>query len=376
VTDFRVVICGGGVAAVEGLLRLRRLAGQRVRVQLVAPNKELVYRPLAVAEAFGFGTAHRYPLERIASDAGAEWVHNRLSRLNVAERRVHTGAGKELEFDALLIAVGARMSPAVEHATTLNDADAQSTFQGAIQQVEKGSCRSVAFILPDGPVWPLPLYELALMTAELARSREIDDLELWFVTSESTPLHAFGPPASAIVTQRLMAAGIKLYTSAAAYVPDRKHLLIQPQGVELQPDRIICLPQVTGPAIHGPAGTSPHGFIPIDEHCAVPGTDGCIFAAGDVTAFPIKHGGLGAQQADTAAAGIARLAGADVEEAVYEPVLRGKLLTGKAPLYLTGRIASGYGLEAEVYDKPPWPAGDKIIAEELGPYLSGLTPAS
>ena len=34
-----------------------------------------------------------------------------------------------------------------------------------------------------------------------------------------------------------------------------------------------------------------------------------MFAAGDATDFPVKHGGLGAQQADTAAAGIAHLAG-------------------------------------------------------------------
>jgi sulfide:quinone oxidoreductase len=220
----------------------------------------------------------------------------------------------------------------------------------------------------------LPLYELALMTAERARNSGIDDLTLSFVTSEPTPLHAFGPPASAVVMQHFVMAGIQLYTKAAAYVPGPRHLLIQPQAVELHPDQIICLPLITGPGIQGPAGAGARGFIPIDEHCAVPGTDGRVFAAGDVTAFPIKHGGLGAQQADTAAAGIARRAGADVEEAVYEPVLRGKLLTGKAPLYLTGRVAADWGVEAEVYDRPPWPADDKIIAEELGPYLRGLDP--
>lgn len=53
--DFRVVICGGGIAAVEGLLRLRALAGDAVEVQLIAPNDELVYRPLAVGQPFAFG---------------------------------------------------------------------------------------------------------------------------------------------------------------------------------------------------------------------------------------------------------------------------------------------------------------------------------
>ena len=54
-SDFRVVICGGGIAAAEGLLRLRRLAGDSVDVELIAPNQELVYRPMAVREPFAFG---------------------------------------------------------------------------------------------------------------------------------------------------------------------------------------------------------------------------------------------------------------------------------------------------------------------------------
>jgi sulfide:quinone oxidoreductase len=63
-TDFRVVICGGGIAATEGLMRLRKLAGDRVQVDLVAPNEELVYRPLAVRQPFAFGPPARYGLGR------------------------------------------------------------------------------------------------------------------------------------------------------------------------------------------------------------------------------------------------------------------------------------------------------------------------
>ena len=70
--DFRVVICGGGIAAVEGLLRLRRLAGDSLDIQLLAPADELVYRPLAVREPFAFGAPRRYPLRRIARDTQAE----------------------------------------------------------------------------------------------------------------------------------------------------------------------------------------------------------------------------------------------------------------------------------------------------------------
>jgi sulfide:quinone oxidoreductase len=374
VNDFRVVICGGGVAAIEGLLKLRRLAGDHVRIKLLAPNANLVYRPLALAEPFGFGRAHRYDLGRIASDAGAEWVQDRLSRLDVTARLVYTDIGETLPYDALLIAVGARQNPAADHVTTLSERGARAAFNDVVGGLEDGSCRSVAFILPNGPAWPLPLYEFALMTAERARDRGIDDLVVSLVTCEPEPLEAFGPPASAVIRQRLIAAGIEIFTKATAYVPDAGHLLVQPHGVELEADRIVSLPVMSGPGISASVGGGARGFIPVDRHCAVPGTGGRVFAAGDVTAFPIKHGGLGAQQADTAAAAIARLAGVEAEDAFFEPVLHGKLLTGKAPIYLTGRITSGHTLEAEVYDSPPWPAEDKIVAEELGPYLRGLNP--
>ena len=44
----RVLIAGGGVAALETVLALRALAGDRVKLELLAPDEEFVERPLAV----------------------------------------------------------------------------------------------------------------------------------------------------------------------------------------------------------------------------------------------------------------------------------------------------------------------------------------
>jgi len=75
--------------------------------------------------------------------------------------------------------------------------------------------------------------------------------------------------------------------------------------------------------------------------------------------------------ADTAAAGIAALAGADVEVEPLRPVLRGVLYTGAEPLYLTARIEEDR-VDSEVARDRPWPAGEKVVAEELGPFLRSL----
>jgi hypothetical protein len=100
-----------------------------------------------------------------------------------------------------------------------------------------------------------------------------------------------------------------------------------------------------------------------------------VFAAGDVTDSPVKHGGLGAQQADVAAAGIAHLAGATPRPEPHVPVIHGMLLTGERPMYLVARLIGGLGWNSELYQDCPWPLDDKVVAEELGPCLAALAAA-
>jgi hypothetical protein len=101
-------------------------------------------------------------------------------------------------------------------------------------------------------------------------------------------------------------------------------------------------------------------------------TDRRIFAAGDATDLPVEQGGLGSQSPDTAAAGIAHLAGAAEAPTPLRPVIRGMLLTGRDPLYLAAHLIAGRGWLAQILDKPPWPVDEKVVAEELGPYLDDL----
>jgi sulfide:quinone oxidoreductase len=365
---FSVVIAGGGVAAIEGLLRLRRLAGDAVKITLLAPNEEFAFRALSVKEPFALGAAERHPIRQIVRDTGAEWVEDTLSWIDPDGQVVHTGDGAELPYDALLIAVGARMAPAFEHATTFRDAEADALLSGLVEDIEGGYTKRVAFIAPSGPVHQLPLYELALMTAERAKGMGMTDVELTLATPDEAPLAVFGPNVSDAVVGLLDAAGIAVHTSTAAEVTGPRSLRLGSQ--ELEADRIVALPAISGPAIRGLPGAGANGFIPVDAHCEVPGTGGRVFAAGDATNFPVKHGGLGSEQADTAAAAIAFLAGADVDTQPFQPEIRGMLLTGGAPLYMSARLIGSGSFQSEVSDKPLWPSGAKVAAEELGDYLS------
>ena len=364
-----VVIVGGGVAAIEGLLRLRRLVGKQAQVTVIAPNAEFVVRPLTVLEPFRAGSVRRYPLARLIAPAQARHVRDEVVRVDPDFGQVVTASGQELRYDALLVAPGAGQSNPYAHAALFTDRNDGETFASIVADLEADRVRSIAFVIPNWPVWPLPIYELALLTAHRAR-RICASVQLTIVTAEPRPLKAFGAAAGAAIEQLLTDAGIALHTGAIAEVPGPGHIVFGDN--ELSVDRIVTLPRVLGPGIAGlPAGTD--WFVPIDDCCRVPGTEGRIFAAGDVTQSPIKHGGLGAQQADTAAAGIAHLLGAAARPGPLAPIIRASLFTGDKPLYLSARVDGALGWKSEVHEHPPWPLDRKIVAEELGPLLEALT---
>ena len=133
-------------------------------------------------------------------------------------------------------------------------------------------------------------------------------------------------------------------------------------------DRVVTVPRLVGPRLRGIA-CGADGFIETDPHGRVAGLDG-VFAAGDATAFPVKQGGLAAQQADAVAEAIAASVGADVDPRPFQPVLRGLLLTGGRARYLRADISGGAGDDSTISTEPLWWPPDKISGRYLAPYLS------
>jgi sulfide:quinone oxidoreductase len=187
------------------------------------------------------------------------------------------------------------------------------------------------------------------------------------VTPEETPLAIFGINASHAVGELLEKAHIKTINSAYAEVPSAREVVINPGDHHLQVDRVIALPELYGPAIRG-IPLVEHGFIRVDRFGQVPEA-GPIYAAGDAIDFPVKHGGIASQQADTAAQSIAALAGAPVTPEPFNPVIHGMLLTDGDPVYLTARITGGQGFSSEITDTPTWSPSAKIAAKYLAPCL-------
>ena len=199
-------------------------------------------------------------------------------------------------------------------------------FRLLLHQLREGKVDKVAFVKPAGASWPLPLYDLALMTAADCAAHDRSGVELSLITPEEEPLGIFGNTASVAIRRLLAESGVTLHTSSYGVpsLPDgwTSPLAIGPSRLtESSPNLGWSARRLRGI----PSGRD--GFIDTDAHGRVPGLDD-VFAAGDATTFPVKQGGLAAQQADAVAEAIAASVGADIDPQPFRPVLRGVLLTG------------------------------------------------
>jgi sulfide:quinone oxidoreductase len=363
----KVMIAGGGVAALEAMIALRHLALERVQLELVTPEPQFVYRPLAVAEPFGLGEAHRYDLVRMAADHGAALHLAGLQAVEADRRRILTWDGRTLDFDLLLLAIGARSTTAIPGSVTITGPGYTSRFRTVLRELEERRVRRVAFAVPPGTSWPLPLYELALMTATRVAERGLRKVELSLVTPEEAPLEIFGARASRAAADLLTERGVGLHTARHPAEFHDGELRFIPSG-SVAAERVVSLPRLLGPEVPG----LPHdaqGFIPVDLHGLVEG-ELDVYAAGDATTCPIKQGGVASQQADAAAEAIAARAGAEVQPKEFRPVLRGLLLTGSKPRYMRAEVSGGRGEDWDVSEHALWWPPSKIAGRWLTPYLA------
>ena len=368
VGNLKVVIAGGGVAALETALALRALAGDRVKLTLLAPAVDFVDRPIAVVEPFVHMSSRQLPLAKFVADVNATLVRDTVAAVDGQRRVIQTGSQRELGYDALVIAVGARASDDLPSAVAMRVSRMDESLHGLIEEIDCGSLRTLAFVAA-GATWPLPVYEVALLVRERAREKNVD-LAITIITSEQSPLAVFGEGVSAGIAELLADADIE--TIVGARVESSSGELIVQSG-ERPPrfDRMVALPRLEGPRIPGlPADAD--GFLPTIAGGEVTGIER-VYAAGDATDFPVKFGGIAAQQADAAATSIAALAGAPSEPIPFDGVVHGTLIGGhERRLYFTARIEGGLARDSRTSDAPTWSPEAKIAARYLGPYLDAL----
>jgi len=366
----QVLIAGGGVAALEAALALRELAGDRVEIELCAPRADFVYRPFAVGEPYGAARVLRYDLDSLAERIGVSFHLGGIFSVDSAARVATARDGEQMPYDYLLVASGARMLWAVPGAVTFWGVADEGGFGAVVRKLRAGVLRDVVFTMPGGHSWTLPLYELALLGAAVLAKSGIEDARLTIVTPEDAPLDLFGRVVGEQMGELLSEQGIEVLTGRHPVAFEDGRLSVAP-GDPIETEAVVSLPRLEGRRIDGLTANA-DGFLLVDEHCRVAGARG-VFAAGDVTTFPVKQGGIATQEADAAAEAIAAAAGVEIEPVTFAPVLRGVLWTGGDPRYLYGRPDGGHGEVSKLSSEPLWPETDgKIVGRYLTPFLASL----
>lgn len=361
----RVVIAGGGVAGLEAMLALHDLAGDRVQITLVAPNRHFRHRAASIAELFDHGVVEELDLRETAVAVGATFRQCAVRRVDGQNREAETTAAERLSFDALLVATGAKQISSIPGALMLtDDMEDARRFRDAFN---RGELRRVTFVMPGGNTWPIPIYEMALFAATRAADMRIE-VEISLVTSEERPLALFGRPASEAISSLLDANSVRVVSASTAIAFDNGELRLT-SNKSMTADQVVALPHLRGVAVDGvPADANQ--FIRAGADGRVPGLSD-VFAAGDATSFPVKQGGIAAEQADVVARAIARIAGVDVAVEPFRPVLRGKLLTGSGSWFIRSEIWGGRGETTVFSSSALWWPPSKVAAPFLSRYIQG-----
>ena len=345
----RTLVVGGGVAALEAAFALRALAGELVDVEILAAEPRFFYRPQAVFEPFGGPSVESFELSELADTLGAQLTPGELASVVPSQHVARTTRGMTIPYDALVIATGASPVAVLSNALTFRGPADVDRVAEIAQASASGDTDELTLAIPTVRTWPLPIYELAFGL------RGITDRSLVVATAEPTPGAVLGRAGSECLTSLLASRSIKVETNVNFERWGR--------------DVTIAAPALRAARIYGlPADDD--GFIPVDRFGAVVGVPD-IYAAGDVTELPVKHGSLAAGQADTVAEKIAATAGAALAAAPFTPILRARIACGSESLYVRRDLDDPHDPGLVSFD-PLWSPPAKIFGRHLAPALAEI----
>jgi NADPH-dependent 2,4-dienoyl-CoA reductase/sulfur reductase-like enzyme len=266
----RVLIAGGDAGALEAATAHAR---KGVRIDLLAPERHFVD---SVSEPFGLGRTMRRELAEIARDRGFGLIRDAVERVDPEAHQLLTQGGATLDYDVLVLSLAARPRLTVPGALCFRGPQDTPALTSVLLELGPGA--RVGYIVDERSTWPLPAYELALMTERWSRAEQ-RGLDVVLVTSEFAPLGAFGASGSERLRRALVESGIELHTERVAKRFDHSGLHIEWDS-PIPLDAAIALPALTGPAVPGiPRDTL--GFAPVDEHGLVRGISD-VYAVGEM----------------------------------------------------------------------------------------------
>lgn len=344
-----VVILGAGVGGLVAATRLRRSLPSRDRVVLIERQATHLFQPSLLWLAVGTRQpeAIQRPVAALAG-SGIDVVQAEIEELDPANRQV-TAGGRRLAGDAVIVALGAELTPEIVPGLTAAGHDLYSQqgatgIRDALARFDGG--RIVIVTATPAYKCPAAPYEAAMLIEHALRRRGVRErsrLDLY--AAEPTPMGVTGPVVSAAVRQMVEHKGI-------AYHPEHQIVAVDPiarrvsfaNGGAAEFDLLVYVPPHRAPAVVRRAGLAAEGaWVSVNRATLATGVPG-IYAIGDVTSIPLamgkplpKAGVFAHAQAEVVAANLAaEWAGSGARRA----------FTGQGQCFLEtgdGRAGIGYG---------------------------------
>ncbi len=290
-----IVILGGGTGGTLTANKLRKAYPRElVDISVVDRSDGHCYQPGLLFVPFGKGKSKDLVRTRSAQfRAGISYLDSEIDRVEAAKNRVYLKDGRELSYDVLVIATGARLIPEetegllgpgwMEKVFTFYEPEGADALASALKAFDEGT---IVVNIVDMPIkCPVAPLEFAFLADSYFKDRGIrEKIRLVFVT----PLDgAFTKPyASQHLGRMLTERGIELVTEFnTAEVDGTAGRLVSYDGREVGFDLGVVIP------LHGGAeyvGRSPGlgdelDFVLTDEHTLQAKAFPNVFVIGDAT---------------------------------------------------------------------------------------------
>ncbi|MEB3020750.1 NAD(P)/FAD-dependent oxidoreductase [[Mycobacterium] crassicus] len=295
------VVLGGGAGGLAAAERLRATLPADVRVVLIDRS----FTPSLGLSTMRVLRGRRAPAElaatvRPAALPGVELVTAEVTGIDVDGRQVQLAAAAPVDYDALIVALGAELDtaalPGLDAALTSGVAGQFYTPDGAValhRRIEAlQSGRVVVLIGPPPFKCPPAPYEAAFLIADQLGTRFTGGAaRVDVITAEPRPIPVVGTQVGDAVVSTLNATGIGFTPGKVATAIDPNARTITFADGDVEPfDLLAVVPPHRSPvAALLPALVNPGGWIPVDPQTMATATPG-VWAVGDNAAVPLANG--------------------------------------------------------------------------------------
>jgi sulfide:quinone oxidoreductase len=313
----RIVILGAGFGGLACANALRKGLAQHHRIIVIDRKKSFMMGLVKLWILVGSRKLAESQTPLAGLDAkGIEYVNDEVTKIDTASKKVQTKAGGWIQYDYLVVALGAELAPEKidgfnGRGFNLYDPAQVEPLRDRLLALKKGK---VAISIMGAPYkCPPAPYEVAMMINDmLERNGTRKAIEMEVFAPSPIALPVAGPKVSADVVDMISKYGIR-------FSPNCKPKTVRDGEIEFESGRkekfdlLIGIPPHKSPAVVKESGLAQGEWVPVDRLTLKTQFEG-VYAIGDVT--EIKLGQLAMPKAGIFAEGQAKVVAQEIIDEV------------------------------------------------------------